>query len=198
MSNPLSARNLMSSRSNAKQDNTRILSNLSGDSRVVPARAKVAPSHNKILASLTVLMLLTGVAAWSVRNGQHLETTSSDAPTQNAPDLRALALPASSESKAALIENVPDTTDDIRKNGARPQITTSEKPFSALIEGTTQSVKTEKTTTTDQKLIKKNAEKKGTSASQPRNVEDDTDVTLLTALIQSTESSAKRTPLKKP
>jgi len=210
----------MAPQGNTKRDSTRILSNLSGDSRVVPARAKSAFSRKKILASLTVLIMLIGATIWSARNMQRpatspslsttIATTQPDTPTQTTPDFTTLALPALSEPQAALIENVPVTKDDTSKNGVSPQIirsgiTASEKPFAALTEDATQPAKindaklVDKTAKADQKIIPKNTAKKGTPASRPRKAEDDADVTILTALIESTEppASAKKAVSKK-
>jgi len=216
MSNQPSAPNLMASRGNAKQDSTRILSYLSSDSSVVPARAKSAPSQNKIFALLTGLLVLVGATTvWFMQLPGMPATTSSlatiaattyaDAPTQTAPNTTALALSTWSEPQAALIVNEPNT-DDISKKEATPQITpqltSSVKPFAALTENTTPSVKTtnaiaiDEAAKADQKTI---AIKNDTPAPRAGKVEDDTDVTLLAALIKSAESptSAKKNVHKK-
>lgn len=213
MSNQQSAPNLMASRGNAKQDSTRILCYLSSDSSVVPARAKSAPSHNKLFALLTGLLVLAGATVWFMQRPGIPATTSSlattaattqaDAPTQTAPDTTALALSTLSEPQAAQIVNEPNT-DDTKGVTPQitPQITSPVKPFAALTENTTLSVKTtnaiavEETAKADQKTI---AIKNGTPAPRAGKADDDNDVTLLAALIKSTDSPAptKKTVHKK-
>jgi hypothetical protein len=218
MSNQQSAPNLMSSSGKTKRDSTRILSNLSGDSRVVPARVKSASSRNKILASLTGLIVLVGAVTWSFWYMQPpatspslattIATTQTDAPTQTVPDPTALALSTLSEPQAALIENV-SSTDDASKNGVTPQITpsvltTPVKPFTALTENTTQPEKTSGANSvekTDQNPIAKNTAKNSTPAPRSQKADDDADVSLLAALIQSSKppaSAKKSIPKKTP
>lgn len=209
MSNQQPIPNLMSSRRNTKRDNTRILSNLSSDSRVVPARAKSAPSRNKILVSLIVLIALAGATAWFMTQRAGIPTpapsvTHADTPTQTAPDITVVALPTLPEPQAALIENVPDT-DDTSKKDVTPPITTSLKPFAALTEDTpakTNNAKpVEKMANVDQKPIAKNAAKNGTPAPSSQKAGDEADVAIISALIQSTKSPAsteKIAPKKTP
>lgn len=197
-----SAPNLMASRRNSKRDSTRILSQLSGNSRVVPAGAKSASSRTKILASLTGLIVLVCAATWLMQRSGIPATTSStthrDVPTQRTPDTTAFVLPILSEPQVAQIENVSNT-DDTSEKGVTPFVALSEN--ATQVEKTNNAKLVEKNAKTDQEPSAKNTAKKGTPAPSPQKANEDADVTLLAALIQSTEppASVKKTvPQKTP
>jgi hypothetical protein len=203
MFNPSSASNLIAARDKTKRDSTRILSYLSGNSRVVSARTTGVGLRNKIFVSFLLLIGLVGAVVWFLQRPEiqvsDLSSQTGGVPARLEAPLRLAAentilssLPELPSQAAAQIVNEPN---EPPAGVTSTHILTLGNPLHSAKANSAQLV--EETTKPDKKFIEKNTAKNGllASPSSSEKAEPDADVTLLAALIQGTATTAA---IKKP